>query len=252
MITGTDQDEPIPDDAPIAPARRLLRWWPAAVLGIGVAAFFASGANHYLMLQTLHDNRMALMEFVHDYSVLAVIVFLGIYIAATALGIPGALVLTIAGGFLFGPWWGTVWVVIGATAGASLLFLAARTTLGNALRARAGPMFKKIEAGFGANAFNYLLSLRLLPIFPFFIVNVVPAFVGVPLRTFVLATALGIIPGSFVFASVGAGLGSVFEMMMEPTLASAITPEIIIALVSLAVLALMPIVWKKFRARRGL
>jgi len=252
MTTGTDQDQPNPGDVPTAPARRLLRWWPAAVLAVGVAAFFASGADRYLMVQTLHDNRMALMAFVHDYGVLAVVVFLGIYIAATALAIPGALVLTIAGGFLFGTWWGTVWVVIGATVGASLLFLAARTTLGEALRARAGPMLKKIEAGFGANAFNYLLSLRLLPIFPFFIVNVVPAFVGVPLRTFVLATALGIIPGSFVFASVGAGLGSVFEMMMEPTLASAITPEIIIALVSLAVLALTPILWKKVKARRGL
>ncbi|MCZ6589912.1 MAG: VTT domain-containing protein, partial [Alphaproteobacteria bacterium] len=178
--------------------------------------------------------------------------FLGVYTASTALAIPGALVLTIAGGFLFGTLWGTVWVVIGATAGASLLFLVARTALGEALRARAGPMLKKIEAGFGANAFSYLLSLRLLPIFPFFIVNVVPAFVGVPLRTFVLATVLGIIPGSFVFASVGAGLGSAFEMVMEPTLASAITPEIIIALVSLAILALLPIVWKKLKAGRGL
>ena len=256
MTTGTDQNENAPDDTRRAPERRLLRrlsqWWPVAVLAAGIAAFFASGANHYLMLQTLHDNRMDLMAFVHDYGVLAVIVFLGVYTAATALAIPGALVLTIAGGFLFGPWWGTVWVVIGATTGASLLFLAARTTLGAALRARAGPMLKKIEAGFGANAFNYLLSLRLLPIFPFFIVNVVPAFVGVTLRTFVLATMLGIIPGSFVFASVGAGLGSAFEMMMEPTLASAVTPEIIIALVSLAVLVLMPIVWKKLKARRGL
>ena len=250
MATSPDQNEPIRDAATPSPRRRVLRWWPVAVLAAGVATFFASGADHYLMLQTLHDNRMALVAFVHDYGVLAVIVFVGIYTAATALAIPGALVLTITGGFLFGTWWGTVWVVIGATAGASLLFLAARTTLGESLRARAGPLFKKIEAGFGANAFSYLLSLRLLPVFPFFVVNVVPAFVGVPLRTFVLATVLGIIPGSFVFASVGAGLGSVFEMMMEPTLASAITPEIIIALVSLAVLALLPIVWKKLKSRR--
>lgn len=252
MTSGTNQDEPIPDAPRPALARRLSRWWPVAVLAVGVAVFFASGADHYLMLQTLHDNRMDLIAFVHDFGVLAVIVFLGVYVAATALAIPGALVLTIVGGFLFGAWWGTLWVVIGATTGASLLFLAARTTLGEALRARAGPMMKKIEAGFAANAFSYLLSLRLLPIFPFFIINVVPAFVGVSLRTFVLATVLGIIPGSFVFASVGAGLGSVFEMMMEPTLASAITPEIVIALVSLAVLALLPIVWKKLKARRGL
>lgn len=252
MTTGTGQSKHTPGEARPTLVRRLLRWWPVAVLAAGLAAFFGSGADHYLMLQTLHDNRMDLMAFVHDYGVLAVVVFLGVYTASTALAIPGALVLTIAGGFLFGTLWGTVWVVIGATAGASLLFLVARTTLGEALRARAGPMLKKIEAGFGANAFSYLLSLRLLPVFPFFIVNVVPAFVGVPLRTFVLATVLGIIPGSFVFASVGAGLGSAFEMVMEPTLASAITPEIIIALVSLAILALLPIVWKKLKAGRGL
>jgi uncharacterized membrane protein YdjX (TVP38/TMEM64 family) len=252
MTASPDQDEPMLDEPTITPARRWSRWWPIAVLIVGVGAFFGSGADSYLMLQTLHDNRMALVAFVHDYGALAVIVFLAVYIAATALAVPGALILTIAGGFLFGTWWGTVWVVIGATAGATLLFLAARTTLGDALRARAGPLLKKIEAGFGANAFSYLLSLRLLPVFPFFVINVVPAFVGVPLRTFVLATVLGIMPGSFVFASVGAGLGSVFEMMMEPTLASAITPEIIIALVALAVLALLPIVWKKLKARGGL
>ena len=252
MATGTEHDKPIPDATRSALARRLLRWWPAVLLAAGVAAFFASGADHYLMLQTLHDNRMELVAFVNDYGALAVLAFLGVYIAATALAIPGSLILTIAGGFLFGIWWGTVWVVIGATAGASILFLAARTTLGEALRARAGPMLQRMEAGFGANAFSYLLSLRLLPVFPFFIINVVPAFVGVTLRTFVLATVLGIIPGSFVFASVGAGLGSAFEMMMEPTLASAITPEIIIGLASLAVLALAPIGWKKLKARRGL
>jgi uncharacterized membrane protein YdjX (TVP38/TMEM64 family) len=252
MNTDTEHDKPIADATRPALARRLLRWWPAALLAAGVAVFFASGADHYLMLQTLHDNRMDLVAFVHDYGALAVLAFLGVYIAATALAVPGSLILTIAGGFLFGIWWGTVWVVIGATIGASILFLVARTTLGEALRARAGPMLQKMEAGFGANAFSYLLSLRLLPVFPFFIVNVVPAFVGVTLRTFVLATVLGIIPGSFVFASVGAGLGSAFEMMMEPTLASAITPEIIVGLVSLAVLALAPIGWKKLKARRSL
>ncbi len=252
MTTGADQNKQDSETARPGFVRQLSRWWPVAILALGIIAFFGSGADHYLMLQTLHDNRMDLVAFVHDYGVLAVVVFLGIYTAATALAIPGSLVLTIAGGFLFGTWWGTVWVVIGATAGASLLFLAARTALGQTLRARAGPMLAKIEAGFGANAFSYLLSLRLLPIFPFFVVNIVPAFVGVPLRTFVLATILGIIPGSFVFASVGAGLGSVFEMMMEPTLASAITPEMIIALVSLAALALLPIIWKKLKASRGL
>jgi uncharacterized membrane protein YdjX (TVP38/TMEM64 family) len=252
MATGTEQDKPISDEARPALARRLLRWWPVAVLAAGLAAFFASGADHYLMLQTLHDNRMELVAFVHDYGQLAVLAFVGVYIATTAFAVPGTLILTIAGGFLFGIWWGTFWAVIGATIGASILFLAAPTTLGEALRARTGKMLQKMEAGFRANAFSYLLSLRLLPVFPFFIVNVVSGLVGMPLRTFVLATLLGIIPGSFVFASVGAGLGSVFEMMMEPTLASAITPEMIIGLASLGVLALAPIGWKMFKSRRDL
>ncbi len=252
MATGTEQDKPIPDATQPTRLRRLLRWWPVAVLAAGLASFFASGADHYLMLQTLHDNRMELVAFVHDYGALAVLAFVGIYISATAFAVPGTLILTIAGGFLFGIWWGTFWAVIGATIGASILFLAAQTTLGEALRARTGKMLQKMEVGFRANAFSYLLTLRLLPVFPFFIVNVVSGFVGVPLRTFVLATLLGIIPGSFVFASVGAGLGSAFEMMMEPTLASAITPEIVTGLVSLAVLALAPIAWKKLKPRRRL
>lgn len=250
-MTGRAKREKRRDDAGhLSWPRRTLRWWPVGLVAGGIAAFFASGADHYLMLQTLHDNRMDLVAFVADHRALAIVAFLGVYIAVTAFALPGALVLTLAGGFLFGPWWGTIWVVIGATAGAALLFLAARTTLGEALRRRGGRMVQKMDAGFGANAFSYLLSLRLLPVFPFFLVNIIPAFAGVSLRVFLAATVLGILPGSFLFASVGAGLGSVFEMMMEPTPASAITPEIIIALFSLAVLALAPIGWKKLKVRR--
>ena len=252
MTTGAERNKAPAEATQPNLARRLLRWWPVALVAGGIATFFASGADHYLMLQTLHDNRMELVSFVADNAVWAVIIFVAIYIAAAIFALPGTLVLTIAGGFLFGIWWGTLWAVIGATIGATLLFLAARSALGKSIRNRAGPILRKMEAGFRDDAFSYMLSLRLLPGFPFFIVNIVPAFVGVRLRTFVLATVVGILPGSFAFASVGAGLSSVFEMMMEPTLASAITPEIIIGLTSLAVLALAPIGWKKIKARRAL
>ena len=153
-------------------------------------------------------------------------------------------------GFLFGSVLGTAWIVIGATAGAVGIFLAARTALGDALKAKAGPWLAKLEAGFRENALSYLLVLRLVPLFPFFVVNLVPAFLGVGLRVFTLGTAIGIIPGAFVFASVGAGLGSVFDMGGEVTAARALTPEVITALVGLAVLSLVPVVYKKSRARR--
>ena len=163
---------------------------------------------------------------------------------------PGSAVLTIAGGFLFGIAFGTVWVVIAATAGATALFLMARTVLGDGLRKRAGTALRKMEAGFSENAFSYLLSLRLIPVFLFFLINIVPAFLGVSLRTYVVATLIGIIPGAFVFASIGAGLGSIFDMMSDFTLAGALTPQVIVALASLSVLSLVPPLYKKLKARR--
>ena len=166
------------------------------------------------------------------------------------MSLPGGAALSIAGGFLFGSVLGTVWIVTGATLGATLIFLAAKTALGDSLKSKAGPWLNKMESGFRDNAFNYLLVLRLVPLFPFFVVNLVPAFLGVGLKTFFTATTLGIIPGTFVFASVGAGLGSVFEQGGDFSPASVLTPEIIIALVGLAVLALIPVGYEKFKARQ--
>jgi len=158
-------------------------------------------------------------------------------------------VLTITGGFLFGSIVATVLVVVAATLGATLVFLIARSALGDPLRARAGPFLQRMEAGFQEDAFNYLLVLRLIPIFPFWIVNLVPAFLGVPLRTYVLGTSIGIIPGSFVFASVGAGLGSVLDSGQAFSPASVLTPQVVIALVGLALLALLPVAYRKWKGR---
>jgi uncharacterized membrane protein YdjX (TVP38/TMEM64 family) len=168
-----------------------------------------------------------------------------------ALSIPGATVLTIAAGFLFGQLWATVLVVIAATAGATALFLLAKTTIGDTLRAKAGPWLQRMEAGFAEGALSYLLVLRLIPLFPFFVVNLVPAFLGVPLATYVIATFVGIIPGTFVYASVGAGLGSVFEAGGTFAPADALTPEIITALIGLAVLSLLPVAYRKLVRARG-
>jgi uncharacterized membrane protein YdjX (TVP38/TMEM64 family) len=228
--------------------RRLI---PVLVFVAGVVAFFVLGLEQYLSIDALRQHRVALRAWVGASGVLAALIFMAVYIVTVAFSLPGATVLTVAGGFLFGAVWGTVIVVISATIGGTVLFVIAKTALGDALRSRAGAWLQTLEAGFRANALSYLLVLRLVPIFPFFIVNLVPAFLGVPLSTFVLGTFVGIIPGSFVYATVGAGLGSIFDTGGTFSLQGVLTPQIITALVGLAVLALVPIVYKKIIARRG-
>ena len=162
---------------------------------------------------------------------------------------PIATLITVLGGFLFGRYVGTALVVTGATVGATALFVAAKTSIADTLRARAGRTMRKMEAGFRRNAFSYMLVLRLVPIFPFFLVNLAPAFLGVSLRTFVLATFIGIIPGSFVYVQVGTGLGSVLDAGGELSLSGILTPDVIIALVGLAVLSLLPVAYRCFTHR---
>ncbi len=224
---------------------------PVAVLAAAIALAFAFGLDEYLTFEALRNNRMVLMTFVEDMAGTAVLAFILIYAASTALSLPGGAVLSIAGGFLFGATLGTAYIVIGATLGATAVFLIARTALGSALRDRAGPFLKKMEDGFRENAFNYLLVLRLIPLFPFFIVNLVPAFLGVTLRTYVIATFIGIIPGALVFAIAGAGLGSIFDSGEDFSVASILTPEVIAALVGLSLLSLLPVVYKKLKSRRA-
>ncbi|MEQ8355735.1 MAG: VTT domain-containing protein [Kiloniellaceae bacterium] len=173
-----------------------------------------------------------------------------LYAAATALSLPGGLVLTVAGGFLFGVALGTAYVVVAATLGATAVFLIARSALGDLFRAKAGPFAQRMEEGFRENALSYMLMLRLIPLFPFFVVNLAPAFLGVPLRTYVAGTFFGIIPGTLVFILAGAGLGSVFDQGGGLTLEKVLTPQIITGLVGLSLLSLLPVVYKRMRARR--
>ena len=229
---------------------KVRRFAPLAVIAAAIATAFALGIGDYLSFEALRNNRDVLMALVKEHALLAILGFIALYGVSTALSLPGGAVLSIAGGFLFGSIIGTVWIVIGATLGAVAIFLAARTALGDALKAKAGPWLRTMEAGFQDNAFNYLLVLRLVPLFPFFVVNLVPAFLGVNLRTFTIATVLGIIPGAFVFASVGAGLGSVFEQGETFSPSAALTPEVITALIGLAILALVPVGYDKIKAWR--
>ena len=228
--------------------RRLL---PVLVFVGGLVVFFALGLERYLSIDVLRQHRSVLRAWVETSGLLAALVFMAVYIVTVAFSLPGATILTIVSGFLFGAVWGTVLVIISATLGATILFSIAKTTLSDVLRARAGAWLLRLEAGFRQHALSYLLVLRLVPIFPFFIINLVPAFLGVPLSTFILGTFLGIIPGSFVYATVGAGLGSVFDAGGTFSLRGVLTPQIVTALVGLAVLALIPVVYKQLTARRG-
>lgn len=228
---------------------RLKRWLPLALLGGVIAASFALGLNDYLNLETLRENRAGLKALVEAHAPVAIIGFILAYAAVVAASLPGATVMTLAGGFLFGIWLGSVLNVVGATAGATLLFLIARSAVGDALRARAGPFVKRMEEGFRRDAFNYLLFLRLVPVFPFWVVNLVPAFLGMRLAPYVVATLIGIIPGGVVYTAFGAGLGDLFDAGADANLKDVFTPTIILALVGLGVLALVPIVVRRWRAR---
>ena len=224
---------------------------PLLILVLAILAAWYFDLAQYFTFDALRDNREVLTNYVRENALLAVLIFGMAYVVTIALSLPFASFLTITGGFLFGQWLGTATVVFSATVGAAVLFLIAKTALGDALRSRAGPWMQKLEEGFNENSFSYLLTLRLIPLFPFFVVNLVPALLGMRLMPFFVATLVGIIPGSFVYVTVGAGLGSVFDSGEEFSPSSILTPEIITALVGLAVLSLLPIAYKRIKARRS-
>jgi uncharacterized membrane protein YdjX (TVP38/TMEM64 family) len=236
---------------PPPPARPL---WPrllaTAATAVAVAAILkASGALDLLSFAALARHREWLAAEVAALGVVAPVLFILAYAACTALSLPTGLFLSTLGGFLFGTWLGGLGILVGATLGATIVFLAARTVLGDALRARAGPFLQRLEAGFREDALSYMLVLRLVPLFPFWLVNLAPAFLGVRLSTFVIGTAAGIIPGAFVFASLGTGLGAILESGGTPDGAAILQPRVLIPIAGLAVLALVPVIAKRLRRR---
>jgi uncharacterized membrane protein YdjX (TVP38/TMEM64 family) len=229
----------------------LKRLLPVLVLAAGLAVFFGLGLHKQLSFDALRDNRAALLELVQRWGVAAALAYALLYAVVIAFSLPIGLLLTVAGGFLFGPVEGMAIAVAGATVGAIVLFLIARTALGDVLRAKAGPFVVKLEAGFKENALSYMFVLRLVPVFPFWLVNIVPALLNVPLRVYAIGTFFGIIPGTFVYALVGNGLGAVFDAGGEPDLMIIFKPEIIGPILGLAALALVPVIYKKIKDRRG-
>ena len=246
---------------------------PLVAIGALMALVFATGWHRQLTPELLYEHRLELKAYIDQHLWLALAIYLGVYIAVVALSLPGGLFMTIGGGFLFG--WAIAGpaTVVAATIGATLVFLAVRTALGETLAARAGPWLAKLRDGFKQNAMSYLLFLRLVPAFPFFVVNIAPALLGVPLSTFVVATLIGIIPGTFAFAFAGAGLDSVFAAQgasfeacksaaggdaaaasacrLALDLKSLVTPELLIAFGLLGVVALVPVLLERLRPRQS-
>jgi uncharacterized membrane protein YdjX (TVP38/TMEM64 family) len=225
-------------------------WMVLGAAGV-VAMLRLTGCDRYLSHEVLGTHHSVLMEFVDDHALIAGAIYLSVYIAVVALSLPGAVVLTLTGGFLFGPVAGTALTVVGATAGATLVFLFARTVFGGSSLDRFGPQARNLAENIRRNAWSYLLALRLVPLFPFVLVNIIPAFVGVRTMTFLLTTLVGIIPGSAVFTLAGAGLGSALERGDKLSLSMILTPEILLALAGLALLALAAIPLRRWLEKKN-
>lgn len=216
------------------------------VLGLftlAVGAFFFFDLKQYLSLEALKANRDSLLAYTGAHYATAVVLFIGAYIIQTAFSLPGAAIFTLAGGFLFGSVVGTLYVNVAATSGATLAFLAARYLLRDWVERKFGDRLGPIQEGFARNAFSYLITLRLVPLFPFFLVNLVSGLTRIRMGTYVLATAVGIVPGSFVYANAGRQLGTINS---PGEIAS---PRVLGAFVLLGLLALVPILYRKFSGK---
>jgi uncharacterized membrane protein YdjX (TVP38/TMEM64 family) len=241
----------------------ILRLLPLILIVAAGALIWWSGVLDFVSLQKLAEHRETLRGWVSENYLLAILGFMGLYAAVVALSLPAAAPLTLTGGFLFGWLAGGLAVVTAATIGAVIIFVLARTAFAEPLARRAGPWLNKLRDGFQSDAISYLLFLRLVPAFPFWLVNLAPALLGVRLRDFAIATFVGIIPGTFAFALTGAGLDSVLaaqQAAYESCLAknpapgacsfdlnpaTLLTPELLIAFAALGIVALVPAIVKR-------
>lgn len=230
------------------------RYAPITIIAL-VAIIGAVTLRDYLTFDALRDNRETLIAFRDSHYVLTAAAFVLCYVLVVAFSLPGALVLTLTGGFLFGLGFGTLFNVTGATIGASLIFLAARFGFGEKLKVRMDAsegMIRKIKEGIDNNQWSMLFLIRLVPAVPFFVANLIPSFLGVPLSRFMISTFFGIIPGSLVFTSVGAGLGEVFARGETPDLGIIFEPHILLPILGLCALSILPVVIKAVTGKKDL
>lgn len=215
----------------------------ATAIAFAIGAFFWFDLDAYLTLETVKANRDRLLAFTEEHRVAAVASFVATYCLVTGLSLPGATILTLVGGFLFGSLLGTAFVNLGATSGATLAFLTARYLLRGWVEQKFSRKLGAMQDGFAKNAFGYLVTLRLVPLFPFFLVNLVSGLTRVRLGTYVAATALGIVPGSFVYAYAGRQLGTI------NSLKEIASPNLILAFTLLGLLALVPMLYRRFAGK---
>ena len=223
------------------------RIMPIIILILGVALFFALGWYHYLSLETIKNNYQRLIHLTSNNYITSCFIFSVTYMLIVAFSIPGASVMTLAGGFLFGIYIGSILVVFSATIGAIIVYLAVKSALGNILKNKAKGNIEKMRNGFEKNAFNYLLSIRLIPVFPFFIINIVCGVLSIKFKDFCLATLIGIIPGSVIYVWVGTGFGYALQQGRELRLGIIFEPQFIMPIMALAVLSLIPTFYKKLK-----
>ena len=225
----------------LPPLKKL--WLPLLLAG-GLLVFFATGAHTAISWQSIAQNYAAITGFADANLVIAALGFAVLYLLAVAFSLPVALFLTLTGGAVFG-WLSVPLILIGATLGAGIVFIAARTIFADLARARAGPFIARLEAGFSADAFSYLLVLRMIPVAPFWVMNIVPAFSRMSLGSFLAATFIGISPATTVFVSVGRGLDHVLAVGRTPDLQVLASPAILGPLAALGLLALIPVLWRR-------
>jgi uncharacterized membrane protein YdjX (TVP38/TMEM64 family) len=228
--------------------RRLL---PVVILLLGLALFLLFGLERYFSFEMLSRHHAELAAWVVAHVALAALIFVLFYALAVAFSLPIAVVITPAGGFLFGVWLGALLSVIGATLGSVALFLAARTAFHDLFRARAGATLARLEDGFRRDSFNYLLFLRLVPVFPFWLVNIVPALLGMRLGSYTLATLIGIVPGALIYAGVGASFGTLIERGERPDFGVIFEWHILLPLLGLAALSLLPVLYTRLRSGKA-
>ena len=219
------------------------RWALLVVAALVVALFYGLDLGRWLTLGAIQANRDALLAWTEGHYAVAAALFIVLYCAQTALSLPGATVFSLAGGFLFGTLPGALFVNLGATSGATLAFLAARYLFRDAVERRFGATLKPIQEGFARDGFNYLLTLRLIPLFPFFLVNLVSGLTRIGTGSYVLATAVGIVPASLVYCNAGRQLGGL------NALSDVASPRVLGAFALLGLLALAPVVYRRWKHR---
>lgn len=226
-----------------------IRLWPVYVIAAGLILAWQAGLFQYLSLDTLRENYAAWAGFVAENLILSLAIFIAVYALATIFMLPGALWITIAGGLLFGLVGGSLATIAGATLGASILFFAARTSIGTALRDRAGPFVQKMERGFREDELSYMFFMRLFPAVPFPVANIAPALLGAKYRNYLITTAVGIIPGVVAYTWIGYSLQSSLDPEETQSLIG-VVGNFAPAFVALGIVALMPVAYKKFIAGR--